>query len=358
MTGKDKKQSRRDFLSAGRAIRQSTAEDEAAAKEHKLVTDCVQYFSHQAMACDFEVYFNDRQYKNAADIAFECFESIDQTEERLSVYRPHSEISQFNELAKGESNKVSPQTIEVLQLGRELTQTTEGAFDMSSARLSDLWGFSRRAGTVPATEEIENGLRAIGNQLWLLDNQAGHVTKMHSELKLNLGAIGKGFSVDQCQEVLDRMNVEDCLIHAGNSSVLARGSRHRGQDNSGWLVGIQHPVISDKRAAHVVIHNQALATSGTRRQGFVHRGKWYGHIIDPRNGFPADQVYSCTVITKSAAVADALATAFYVMGWEETEAFCRQRPDIGVIMIVPREKSGFTIHSLHLSDQQFQVMNA
>jgi thiamine biosynthesis lipoprotein len=128
------------------------------------------------------------------------------------------------------------------------------------------------------------------------------------------------------------------LLHGGQSSVLARGSRGRfasaeAAGREGWWIGVRHPLRPNQRLAEVRVLNRALATSGSAVQFFVHNGRRYGHIVDPRTGQPAESSLSATVLAPTAAAADAVSTACYVLGREAALDFCRTRPDLGLIHI-------------------------
>src|SRR5207253_10516762 len=139
-------------------------------------------------------------------------------------------------------------------------------------------------------------------------------------------------------------------IHGGNSSVLGRGGRNselriqnsemeKAKTNEhsafcilnselSWTVALRHPLKPDVRLAEFVLSDQALGTSGSGTQFFHYQGIRYGHIIDPRSGWPAEQVLSATVIAPTAEQADALSTAFYVLGLKPAHDFCREHAEI------------------------------
>jgi thiamine biosynthesis lipoprotein len=152
-------------------------------------------------------------------------------------------------------------------------------------------------------------------------------------MELNLGAIGKGYALDRAAEALLAADVHDFLWHGGQSSVLACGSRAGGP--GGWLVGVRHPLRRDRMVAEIRLRDRALGTSGSAVQFFRHRGKRYGHILDPRTGQPAEGVFTATVLAPLAADADALATSCYVLGPERAVELCRGRPELGLLMLVP-----------------------
>ena len=158
-------------------------------------------------------------------------------------------------------------------------------------------------------------------------------------VEINLGGIGKGFALDQCQTLLRERAVTDFMIHGGNSSILASGDR-AGAAEGGWTVGIRHPLRPERRIAEIRLRDKSLGTSGTGTQHFYHQGRKYGHIIDPRSGQPAEGVLSTTVLAPRAAIADALSTAFYVMGVNEIRQYCESHSEIGALVICAGKRSG------------------
>jgi thiamine biosynthesis lipoprotein len=156
-----------------------------------------------------------------------------------------------------------------------------------------------------------------------------------ADLKVNLGGIGKGYTIDRVASLIRESDINDFILHGGQSSVIAFGNQKHvdSEKQNGWPVGLSHPVLPDRRLAEFHLRDSALGTSGTARQGFFHKGKRYGHIIHPKTGWPTDHFLSTTVISNSAELSDALATAFFVMPIEEVEAWCRKQPDIGVVLV-------------------------
>jgi thiamine biosynthesis lipoprotein len=105
-------------------------------------------------------------------------------------------------------------------------------------------------------------------------------------------------------------------------------------------VGVRDPLRPQRRLGHLRLENRALATSGAAVQFFVHQGRYYGHILDPRTGWPAEGVLSTSVLASTAAEADALSTAFYVLGPEGAASYCATHPDVGALMLVPGQREG------------------
>ena len=157
-------------------------------------------------------------------------------------------------------------------------------------------------------------------------------------MEINLNAIGKGYAVDRCGELLRAAGVEDFLIHGGQSSVLAGGSRAGADaDARGWSVALKHPLKPQQRLAEIWLRNRALGMSGSGVQFFHHQGRRYGHVLDPRTGWPAEGVLSATGLLPSAALADAVSTACFVMGREGVEEYCRNHTDVSAILVCPGE---------------------
>lgn len=131
-------------------------------------------------------------------------------------------------------------------------------------------------------------------------------------------------------------------MNAGASSIRAIGSGERGE---GWVVGLRHPRSRLRRLGVLRIRDCAMSTSGSEEQFFEHAGVRYGHIIDPRTGWPANSVTSVTVVTLSTALSDALATAFYVGGRALAERYCAAHPEVLVIMLESNSKAPVIIGS-------------
>ncbi len=156
-------------------------------------------------------------------------------------------------------------------------------------------------------------------------------------IEINLNSIGKGYAVDRAGELLVEAGVDHFLLHGGRSTLLAQGNR-AGQ--AGWNVRLRHPVRPQQTIAEFDLHDEALSTSGAATQSFVIQGRRYGHLIDPRTGWPADAMHSATVVAPSGALADALSTAFYVMGVEQVAAYCADHPEVKALLVLPAAEAG------------------
>ncbi|QEG40507.1 FAD:protein FMN transferase [Roseimaritima ulvae] len=255
------------------------------------------------------------------DAALDCLAPVSELESRLSVYRADSDVSRLN-AADGQPCRVHGDVIEVLQLAAGLAERTEGAFDVTAGPLIDAWGFTTRSGRKPTADEVQQAREKVGWQDVQIDAEAGTVLLGRPGMRINLGAIGKGFAIDRVAAELNRQGIENYLLHGGHSTILARGATEPETDpDAGWLLGLQHPGNPHQRLGEIRLRDVAMSTSGPGKQFFHHRGKRYGHVIDPRSGWPAGDLESLTVLTKSATESDALATGLFVCGEQAARQF-------------------------------------
>jgi thiamine biosynthesis lipoprotein len=138
-------------------------------------------------------------------------------------------------------------------------------------------------------------------------------------------------------------------MHGGRSTLLARGD-NRLLEGGGWLAGLRDPLQPDRRIAQIVLRNEALSTSGSGTQFFEHEGRRFGHLIDPRTGWPAAGLYSATVVAPTAAEADALSTAAYLLGVEGTQRLCDRRPGLRALLLAPGGDGGVVVHAYNFAN--------
>lgn len=294
-----------------------------------------------AMACEFQILLNAGQHPGAMESALDAMNLIERLEDQLSWFRDTSELTRINRTAATSPVNVERRLFQLLVEAIDLSEQTGGAFDITAAPLWKLWGFHRREGKVPSEREIQHVLTQTGSRQIRLDTDAQTIQFVRPGVEINLGAIGKGYALDRCGEHLFAAGVENFLIHGGQSSMLARGSRAGdSQGNPCWTIALRHPLKPDQRLAEIHLRDRALGTSGAGNQFFHSGGKRYGHVLDPRTGHPASTLLSATVLAPTAAQADALATAFFVMGLTASVEFCQSRPEFGALLVSAGEQAG------------------
>ena len=295
-------------------------------------------FSRRAMATEFAVILPGMIGKDA-DSAISALAEVENLERELSIYAPQSDISRLNRSAGLGPVKLSPPAIEVLVRAHTLSRWTEGAFDVTAGPLVEAWGFTRRRGQKPSAEAVSEAKSRVGYANLRVSAADRSAELLVTGMSVNLGAIGKGYALDRVAAKLKATGIDHFLIHGGRSSVLAAGTDIPVSNSDaacsdaansdamflgGWKVAIEHPLIPGKRLGGVLLRNESLGTSGSGKQFFHHQGRRFGHVIDPRTGWPAGDMLSLTVITPSATDADALATALFVMGWDAAADFVKK----------------------------------
>ena len=312
----------------------------------------------RAMACQFQVFLNAGQYANDSEIAIAALDEIDALESMLTVYRRDSEVALANQQAAAEAVMLSDSLAELIDLSLQLFEITNGAFDMTAGPLADLWSQSRRSGAMPTDEALRAALANVGSQYIRFEQKKQRIRFLRPGVVMNFGGIGKGFAIEAASCQLRLQGIENFLFHGGRSSVLARGKRASGRGEEFWRVGLVHPLRPTERLAEVVLQDRSLSTSGSQSQSFHYQGRRYGHILDPRTGMPAETgVLSATVLHPSAAWADALSTALFVMGPQEAMDCCRKYPEISAILVLPgRGPSSVEIQTYGLESEDLRLV--
>ena len=257
--------------------------------------------------------------------------------QHLSIWDPNSEISLFNQNRQKALIVVSPHLRNVISKSLEISDETNGAFDITVFDLMSLWGFgpNPREG-LPSDVQIEELKNRTGYQSVILVPEG--VRKLNSDLKLDVNAIAKGYGVDQVFEWILDKGFESVFVEIGGE-VRCIGKNQNGQN---WRVGIIDPKISvspgEELSAIVNLDGKAMATSGNYRNFVEKNGQILGHTIDPRTGFPVEtNVLSVSVITNSCMEADGWATALMVLNYEEGNKLVSDGTDLNALWIVESE---------------------
>lgn len=285
----------------------------------------------RAMATDFEIIlpFGIERGLEAAEAGLD---EIDRVEEQLTVYRDSSEVSDVNRRAADVDVVVSADLFDLLTLAARITDETQSAFDVTAGALVKAWGFYRRRGRVPTPDERAEVLQRTGMCHVRLDPQNRSVRYLRPGVEINFGSIGKGYALDRVAGILrGRWKISGGLLHGGHSSVYAIGDQPGA--GRGWAIALKHPWEPERRLGVLRLRNRALATSAATFQHLEYHGRKLGHVLDPRNGWPAEGLSSATAVAPSAAEADALSTAFFVLGVEATRAYCQAHPEVGAVLL-------------------------
>lgn len=331
--------SRRDFLQ-GRSLGATLGEiarevHEVGQSVRDALEESLVTYGRDAMACRFSVML-DSANRQGAEAASAALDEVDRLEAQMSVYRDDSELAHVNHTAAAGPVAVERNLFNLLTRAFELSRETGGAFDVTAGPLVRCWGFFRRHGRVPGDDELAEARGRVGHRYVELDVRRRTVRFRRPGMEINLGSIGKGYALDRAAEHLHDARLRDFLMHGGRSSILAYGNQ---PGRTGWTVGVRNPLFLGRRLGVLHLENLGMGTSGSAEQFFRGQGKRFGHILDPRTGRPAEGMLSALAVAPTAAEADALATAFFILGVDKSLAFCENRPDVGALLI-PQPKQG------------------
>jgi thiamine biosynthesis lipoprotein len=297
------------------------------------------------MAATFEIILDvDRPRQELHVFAEAAFELVAHLENQISAYVPTSDICWINETAAERPARIEPRLYELLKTCRRTYDETGGAFDITAGPLVKAWGFFQREGKVPEPAALEEALARVGMEFVHFDDEDHSVRFEKPGLELNLGAVGKGYVVDRVIEALRGWGVTCALVHSARSSIGVIGKPPVGD---GWRLGVTDPRAKEKALGSLVLADSTMSTSGNWEQSFKLNDKSYSHIIDTKTGQPALGILSSTVVGASAAITDALATAFFVMGVEKTRRYCEERRDIGAVLLAGDSPDQLTAHTFN-----------
>jgi FAD:protein FMN transferase len=291
--------------------------------------------ARHAMATRFEIVLCGEDPIALRAAGEEALDEIDRLENQLSLFRPSSEIAHLNALAARQPVQVTPRLFALLRQALQLSSETAGAFDITVAPLVRAWGFWGQSGNVPSPETLAAARQQVGSRHVLLNSENRTVHFDREGLMLDLGAIGKGYAIDQAAQILREAGVTSALLHGGTSSVFALGSP---PDAQHWTIAIADPRNRDALLsplssspspngvrphpqgappapfATVHLKDESLAVSAIWGKTFQAQGRSYGHVIDPRTGTPVEGSLLAAVILPSATETDALSTALLTLG--------------------------------------------
>jgi FAD:protein FMN transferase len=262
-------------------------------------------FQHEAMATFFEIAIAGQEPDYARQTAEAAFRELDRLENTLSRFVETSDISRANRLTRGASIPISDDTLECLLIAADVSLATGRTFDpaYASVRPSDL---------PPEAPPFT------------LDPDTHTITSLATRLQLDLGAVGKGFALDRMAALLREWEIESACLNAGGSSVLAFGAESPGE--RGWSVGLGE----EQSYRTIMLDGASLSGSGTAVKG--------SHLIDPRTGQPAARTSRVWALAPTAAQADALSTAFFLMLEADIAALCVAHPQIGAALTAPGDE--------------------
>ncbi len=286
---------------------------------------------HQvAMGTVIEITLIGDDEETANKAALQAFQEIKRIEALMSPWIESSEVTRINRSAGKEGVKVSPETMEVIKKAQDISELSEGGFDITVGPLTELWRKARENKVPPSKEDVKRKLDLVNFKNIEVDKE-GKVFLKKKGMAIDLGGIAKGYAVDRAFDVLRSLGHKNLIVNAGGD-LRVGGTKN----NQPWSIGIQNPREPQKILTRISVADMAVATSGDYEKFFIYQDKRYHHIFNPRDGFPTEGCQSVTIVTKDCITADALATAIFVLGPEKGYALCRKLDGVECL-IVDRE---------------------
>ena len=271
----------------------------------------------------------------------------------MSTYDTTSELSRFNQYRYSDNFAVSQETLTVVNEALRLARLSDGVLDVTVGPLVNLWGFgpNKRPEKVPTQADIDAVRDYVGYEK--LSTTPTGLMKANPMLYVDLSTIAKGYGVDEVAAILDAHDLQHYLVEIGGE-MRVKGERG---DGSEWLIAIEKPVTTERAVQKVVsIGTNAIATSGDYRNYYEEDGKRYSHLIDPNTGSPiTHDLVSVTVVNPSSMIADGLATAFNVMGWQRAIDLAEQEQL--AVFLIRRTADGFEEYATPEFDKLVKVNN-
>ncbi len=262
----------------------------------------------------------------AAALLGAAMREFDRIEQGMSTYIPDSEVSRVNSLAYRAPLIVSSELFSLVEQSLDLSELTEGSFDISYDSVGKLYDF--RASQRPTDAEISSQLPTVGYRLIETDPEKQSIFLERPGVRINLGGIAKGYAVEKVIELLADQGVEHALATAGGDTRLLGDKLDKP-----WMIGIRDPNDKEAIFTRLELSNEAISTSGDYERFFIEDGERYHHILDPADGKPVRVIRSVTVIGPDATMTDGLSTSVFVMGPERGLALINSLEDYEAVII-------------------------
>lgn len=279
-------------------------------------------------------------YQCDSSLNGKIMEELQAVDQSLSMFNPNSTISQIN---SGKSNETDSLLRTIFHIAREVSQATDGAFDITVAPLVNAWGFGFKHGALPDSLQVDSLRQLIGwNRISLKDNK---FFREDPRMIIDLSAVAKGFGSDCVAQMFRKHGINNFMIEIGGEVVTSGVSPKA----KAWRIGVNKPQedstsTSNELQTILQMNNCAMATSGNYRNFYIDNGRKIAHTIDPKTGYPVQHsILSSTVIAPTCAIADAYATAFMVLGLEKSLQVLDKHPELMAYFIHTDKEGNYQV---------------
>jgi thiamine biosynthesis lipoprotein len=240
-----------------------------------------------------------------------AIEEVVRIEALISSWKTNSQTSLINRNAGNKPVKVSKELINLITRSIKVSKLSNGYFDITFASLKSVWDFKNTKHTIPDSITIINSVKLINYRNIELNDSTVYLK--HKGMKLDFGAIGKGYSANRAKLIMEQNHIENGIVNAGGDLISWGGN----EENKDWRIGIADPENKKNIISWLNITDMAVVTSGNYEKFVVIDGVKYCHIINPKTGYPTTGIQSVTIICKNAELADDLATTVFILGKHE-----------------------------------------
>lgn len=258
----------------------------------------------------------------------------------ISSWDENSETSTINNTAHKTPVKVSNELFQLINRSIKVSQLTDGYFDITFASVNRIWDFSKQYTSLPDSQVVQASVYFINYKGILINQEKQTVSLANDKIKIGFGAIGKGYAAEQAKRVMQNKGATAGVVNAGGD-MITWGNKVNGEN---WKVGIADPQVKGKVKMWLTVSNMAVVTSGDYERFIMIKGERYGHIINPKTGWPVKGIKSVTVICSNAELSDALATAVFVMGVTNGLNLINQLEGIECLIIDDQNKMHYSNH--------------
>ena len=271
---------------------------------------------------EIAAYPDNREVRDAVALAFRRMEMVE------DLAAADEKDSPFSLLRKGEDAELSPEMLQVITIALEVAGDSSGAFDPTMGELVDLWGFERGEHSVPGSLRISEAMESMGYERLSMDGTRVEVSGQG--VWLELGGVAKGYAVDEAVRILKAVGVRAGIVNAGGD-LRAFGTKPGGKP---WRIGVQDPDNPQGLLGVLSLEDASVATSGDYERYFEIDSVRYHHILDPDTGRPSRSgIRSTTIIAPECVLADALATAVFVMDIDRGRELLDMHEDVEGIWV-------------------------
>ena len=270
-------------------------------------------------------------YQSSKSLQKDIEAELAKVDASLSPFNERSIITAVNENRDTVVNKMFS---DVFALAMKISDSTNGAFDITVAPLVNAWGFGFKGGVMPSRHQVDSLKALVGYHKVSLTN--GRVSKTDPRIMLDCSSIAKGYGCDVVAKFLSAKGIDNYMVEIGGE-IVTRGISEK---RLPWKIGVTKPTddslnVNQEIQTIINVTDKAMATSGNYRNFYYKNGRKYAHTIDPSTGYPVQHnILSSTVIADDCATADAYATAFMVMGLDKAKAVLSRHPELMAYFIL------------------------